>query len=81
MQGVLLHRGRGNFEVISQNRESGWRQQRGGRGKVKKSQGGISSDTPLCRGMRIRIAGLMQDLPISGLPFAEGNAAVGERAC
>ncbi len=68
------------FDVISQDRESGWRQQGGGRGKVKKSQGGISSDTPLCRGIRIRTAGLVQDLPISGLFFAEGEYC-GRRTC
>ncbi len=73
MQGVLLHRGRRNLRCDFSGSGKRLAAARGGRGKVKKSQCGISSEMPLCRGIRIRTAGLMQDLPISGLFFAEGE--------
>lgn len=59
------------FEVISQNRENSRVGQPGCRTKVKKTRGEISSDLPLCRGRRARIAGFVRDFLISGLVFAK----------
>jgi len=69
------------FELIAQNRESGRLRQGGHCGKNKKSQGEIWHDIRVRRRRPIKYGVFGRVLPISGLFFAQGNAAAGECVC